>query len=227
MAKKLDVYMPLIVGDWLKGTRGMKATVKGVYIGLLLYQWDNGFLPDDLDELALIEPEVGSVWVSISDKFPVVSPGRRQNFKCEEVRQFFEKQRKNGKNGGRPKKGNPNDNPKGIPDSNPNHNLHNGLELEYELEEELKRAFDEIYLEQQKMKWPHLDFDFQYLTFCEKVRGSPKHYKDHDTGGLRLAFQKQLREAKPKSNGTRKETTADLAYKFAQRVQATSAKPPR
>src|SRR5690606_3477797 len=101
MGKKLDVYMPLIIGDWLKGTRGMKATVKGVYIGLLLYQWDNGFLPDDLDELALIEPEVGSVWVSISDKFPVVEPGRRQNYKCEEVRQFFEKQRKNGKNGGR------------------------------------------------------------------------------------------------------------------------------
>src|SRR5690606_15320181 len=111
MAKKLDVYMPLIIGDWLKGTRGMKANVKGVYVGLLLHQWDHGFIPDDMEELTLIEPEVGSVWVSLSDKFPLVSPGRRQNSKCEEVRRFFKKQRKNGEKGGRPKKNNPTDIP--------------------------------------------------------------------------------------------------------------------
>lgn len=130
MAKqKIDVYMPLIIGDWLKGTRGMKASVKGVYIGLLLYQWDNGFIPENLDDLALIEPEVGSVWVSISHKFPVVAPGQRQNSKCEEVRTFFEKQRKNGSNGGRPKKDNPDVNPNSNPNQNPNPNPPFGLEL--------------------------------------------------------------------------------------------------
>lgn len=210
MANKLDIYMPLLIGDWLKGTRGMRANVKGVYIGLLLYQWDNGFIPDDLDQLALIEPEVGSVWVFISDKFPVVSAGRRQNSKCEEVREFFEKQRKNGSKGGRPKKENPKHNPKGNPKHNPNTNLHNELELDIELtlEEKLKRAFDEIYLDAQRMKWPHLDFDFQYRTFCEKVRGSPEHYQGHDPGGVRLAFQAQLRNAKPKTNGTAKGANA-------------------
>lgn len=191
-----------MVGDWLKGTRGMRANVKGVYIGLLLHQWDNGFIPDDMEELALIEPEVGSVWVFISDKFPITSPGRRQNLKCEEVRDFFEKQRKNGSKGGRPKKENPNNNPNNNPKHNPNNNLHNELDVELDVEEKLKRALDEIYLESQRMKWPHLDFDFQMRTFIEKVRGSPDHYKSHDTGGIRLAFQAQLRNAKPKTNGT-------------------------
>lgn len=137
MAKqKLDVYMPLIIGDWLKGTRGMRANVKGVYIGLLLYQWDNGFVPESLEEMALIEPEVGYVWVSISSKFPVSSPGRRQNLKCEEVRNFFEKQRKNGSNGGRPKKDNPKGNPNPNPESNPNPNP--PFELELGIDNDLK-----------------------------------------------------------------------------------------
>lgn len=141
MAKKIDVYMPLIIGDWLKGTRGMKASVKGVYIGLLLYQWDNGFIPDDPDELALIEPEVGSVWVFISDKFPVVAPGRRQNSKCEEVRNFFQKQANNGRKGGRPKKENPKGNPNSNPKQNPNPNP--PFELEYEYEYEYDNEFKE------------------------------------------------------------------------------------
>ena len=69
MAKKLDVYMPLMIGDWLKGTRGMRAEVRGVYINLLLFQWDNGFIPASMDDLAFIDPEVGKVWVSIKSKF--------------------------------------------------------------------------------------------------------------------------------------------------------------
>jgi hypothetical protein len=128
MGKKMDVYFPLIVGDWLKGTRGMKAEVKGVYIGLLLYQWDNGHIPASLDELSLIEPEVGKVWVSISSKFIEVEPGKLQNQKVEEVRNFFQKQRQNGLKGGRNPKGIPNNNPKGIPKGNL-HNIELGIEL--------------------------------------------------------------------------------------------------
>lgn len=88
------------------------------------------------------------------------------------------------------------------------------------IEDKLKGAFDEIYLDQQKIKWPHLDFLFEFRAFCEKVRGSPEHYRKHDTGGLRLAFQSQLRNAKPKVNGHRKgkETPAELAAAFAERV---------
>jgi len=133
MAKKLDVYMPLMVGDWLKGTRGMRAEVRGVYINLLLFQWDNGYIPSGMDDLSFIDPEVGKVWVFIKDKFNEFERGKLRNEKCEEVRGFFLKQAKNGSKGGRPKNNNPKHNPEVNPNSNPKHNLHNELELEYEL----------------------------------------------------------------------------------------------
>lgn len=192
--------MPLMMGDWIMGTRTMSARVKGVYIGLLIHQYDHGFLPADLETISLIEPEVREVWVFLKDKFQEVSPGHLQNKKLEEVRAFWNKQAKNGQKGGRPQKEKPKQNPNINPNKNPNHNHHNDLDTDIELK--LKGAFDEIYLEQQKMKWPHIDFDFQFRAFCEKVRGSPTHYQDHDTGGIRLAFQAQLRTAKSNNNGT-------------------------
>ncbi len=131
MAKKLDVYFPLIVGDWLKGTRGMRANVRGVYIGLLLYQWDNGFIPSDLNDLTLIDSEVGSVWVSLKHKFKEIETGKLQNEKVEEVRAFFLKQAKNGQKGGRP----PKEEPKPNPNNNPNLNPPFGLELGIGIEE--------------------------------------------------------------------------------------------
>lgn len=198
--------MPLMMGDWVRGTRGMKAEVKGVYIGLLIHQYDHGYLPSDLETLSLIEPEVGKVWVSLKDKFEEFEPGRLRNKKLEEVRDFWDKQAKNGQKGGRPKKEKPKLNPNHNPKGNPNHNHHYDLDYDndYNIELIIKESFDEIYLEQQKMKWTHLDFDFQYRTFCEKVRGSPDHYRNHETSGMRLAFQSQLRSAKPikKHNGT-------------------------
>lgn len=123
-------YMPLMMGDWIRGTRGMRAEVKGVYIGLLIHQYDQGYIPSTIEELSLIEPEVGKVWVSLSVKFREVSPGKLQNEKLEEVRAFWNKQSKNGQKGGRPKKEKPKHNPK----NNPNQKLHNDLDLEYDLE---------------------------------------------------------------------------------------------
>jgi uncharacterized protein YdaU (DUF1376 family) len=112
MAKgEQKVYMPVFVGDWLKGTRGMKADVRGVYFGLLLHQWENGFIPDDVYELEEIEREVNKVWDKLKHKFVQVAPGKLQNKKLEEVREFFKKQKKNGQLGGRPKKRNPKHNP--------------------------------------------------------------------------------------------------------------------
>jgi len=125
--KKHDVYMPLIIGDWLKGTRGMKANIRGVYLELLLYQWDNGYIPSTIEELTLIDAEVGSVWVFISSKFREISPGRLQNEKLEEVRNYFSKQKRNGQKGGRPTKNNPKRNPTTNPNNIPNHNQHNGI----------------------------------------------------------------------------------------------------
>lgn len=123
-------YMPLMMGDWIKGTRGMRAEVKGVYIGLLIHQYDTGFIPNDLEELSLIEPEVGKVWVKLKDKFKDVGDGKLQNEKCEEVRAFWSKQSVNGKKGGRPKTQiEPKYKPKGEAKSNLHIDLDNDLDI--------------------------------------------------------------------------------------------------
>lgn len=129
MAEGQKVYMPLVIGDWLKGTRGMRAEVRGVYLNLLLYQWDNGFIPSDMDELCLIDPELPKVWVKLKDKFVEIEPGKLQNKKNEEVREFWAKQKKNGKKGGRPKVNNPEANP----NNNPKHNHHNDIDLDNDI----------------------------------------------------------------------------------------------
>jgi uncharacterized protein YdaU (DUF1376 family) len=123
-------YMPLMMGDWLRGTRGMRAEVRGVYINLLIHQYDHGYLPSDMETLSLIDPEVGKVWVLLKEKFLEVAPGKLQNKKLEEVRSFWEKQGNNGKKGGRPKKENPKHNPDKNPNGNPKHNHHNDLDLD-------------------------------------------------------------------------------------------------
>jgi hypothetical protein len=74
--------------------------------------------------------------------------------------------------------------------------------LEKEVEQKMTNALDEIYIDGQRPKWGHIDFDFELNAFREKVRGSPGNYRTHDTGGIRLAFQSQLRNAKKKPNGT-------------------------
>lgn len=139
MAKEQKVYMPLMIGDWLKGTRGMKAEVRGVYLGLLLYQWDNGFIPSDMEELCLIDPEVPKVWDKIKMKFIEIAPGKLQNKKNLEVKEFWAKQKKNGENGGRPKKDNPKGNLNNNPKDNPNLNLHNDIDLDNDFELKIKK----------------------------------------------------------------------------------------
>jgi hypothetical protein len=69
------------------------------------------------------------------------------------------------------------------------------------LDEKIMNAFDEIYIDQEKIKWGHLDFNFELESFKNKVRGSPEDYQNHDRNGIRKAFQYQLRNSKGKKNG--------------------------
>lgn len=66
--------------------------------------------------------------------------------------------------------------------------------------ENLKTAFDDMYLDAQRIQWKEIDFDFELKAFRQKVLGSPDQYRGHDVGGLRLAFQFQLRNAKKKQS---------------------------
>lgn len=205
----------------------MRADVKGVYIGLLIHQYDSGFLPADLEELALIEPEVGKVWVKLKEKFEEFEPGKLRNKKLEEVRAFWSKQSNNGQKGGRPKKEKPKHNPNNNPKANPNNNHHIDLDIDLDISIDniIKEAFDEIYLDQQKMKWPHLNFDFEFRTFCEKVRGSPKEYSNRDSNSIRLAFQYQLRNSNGKQTSKNgKQTTRDLAAALQERIMQDALK---
>lgn len=83
------------------------------------------------------------------------------------------------------------------------------------LEDDLKLAFDDIYLETLKMNWRRDDFDFQLKAFVEKVRGSPNHYSSHGSEGLRLAFNRQLRESTPPKT-TKKDIIAERKRKAKQ-----------
>lgn len=139
--------MPVVIGDWLKGTRGMRADVRGVYMGLLLHQWEKGFIPSDMSDLEEIEREVGKVWDKLKDKFIEIAPGKLQNVKLEEVREFWQKQKKNGKKGGRPKDNNPKANPNNNPETNPKDNHHNDIDLDSAIElkdkKESEKTFDD------------------------------------------------------------------------------------
>lgn len=206
-------YMPLMMGDWIRGTQGMRAEVKGVYIGLLIHQYDHGFLPADLETLALIEPEVAKVWVILKCKFEEFETGKLRNKKLELVRDFWNKQGKNGKKGGRPKKENPNETQPITQSETQTVTINN--DLDYDIESNLKYALDEIYIDGIRAKWKHIDFDFEVSAFKEKVRGSPEHYKDHETAGIRLALQHQLRNAKKNDRGNFKKTAGRSVTNFA------------
>ncbi|MDP3717130.1 MAG: DUF1376 domain-containing protein [Acidobacteriota bacterium] len=105
-------YFPFYHRDFREGTLALPAAARGGYISLLIYQWDKKSIPgDDIDALGLImgtrtRAEAKTVWASIGSKFVKGSDGAWRNVRMEEVRteveEFFERQRVNGKKGGRP-----------------------------------------------------------------------------------------------------------------------------
>jgi hypothetical protein len=221
MAK--DPCFPFYAQDYLVDTIRWSRAMQGLHVSLMAESWANGGLVNDNGMPLGLGSTDAELWLKIKHKWSLVG-GLWQNAKMEEVRAeriaFREKQREKGILSG--KKRNQKQT-KHEPKVNNGSTVVEPIEGEIEgeeIEERLKRAFDEIFMDREPMKWPHIDFQFEFNTFCNKVRGSPDKYKQHDTGGLRLAFQSQLRNAKPKVNGHRKnkETPADLAAAFANRV---------
>lgn len=191
--------------DFIVGVQTMPFEDRGKYITILCQMHQQGRLDEET-----IRFLVGSISDKLRLKFLVDEKGLWYNKRLEDEtakrNNFTESRRINGNLGGRPKKEKPKGKPKNnLPDNHKDMHMGNHMgnvnEDVNEIENKLKGAFDEIYLEQQKMKWPHLDFIFEFRTFCEKVRGSPDHYANHETSGLRLALQSQLRGSKGKVNG--------------------------
>jgi uncharacterized protein YdaU (DUF1376 family) len=134
-------YMPLYVGDYTLGTRTMTSQEKGVYMDLLIEQWDKGFIPSEMKRLKQINYEVEEVWETLKDKFKEVEPGKLQNAKTEEVRDQFLKRKKaaqeNGSKGGRPPK------TKEEPEEKPNQNLNDNLKKTFHNEDEYESEYED------------------------------------------------------------------------------------
>lgn len=205
MAK--DPAFNFYTNDFDQKTKFFSHEQVGMYLRLLMAQHQHGHLTE-----AQMMHICGRYDADVFGKFEQDPEGKffndRLDTEIEKRRAYSESRKKN-----RSKKDN----------TSSSHDTHMSPHMDYEneiendlknkkesknvsrgtIDERLKTALDEIYIDQQRVKWSHINFDLELFGFIEKVRGSPEFYAQHDTAGLRLAFQSQLRHAKKKTDGPR------------------------
>jgi uncharacterized protein YdaU (DUF1376 family) len=184
-------------GDWQGGTMYMNHEQKGCYMDLLILQFHVGkFTFAQAKQVLSICFDVA--WPMLQQKFMTDGNlywNERLSDEIEKRRNFTKSRRENAK-------GKKTDQEPKAYDKHMVQHMENENENRNSIELKIRESFDEIYLDQEKSKWRAIDFDFEFRTFCDKVRGSPEVYAAHHS--LRLAFQSQLRYAKP-VNGHKKE----------------------
>jgi|GEM_PF-2759276 len=103
---KGDFYFPLYYKRLLSSTVGWSDAEFGCYLKLLIHQFDNGSIPEDLSELARIAPTVKKHWKLIGPKFKSNGNGGLINEVMDDIYQSIQTKKKrnqeNGANGGRP-----------------------------------------------------------------------------------------------------------------------------
>lgn len=72
--------------DFLAATLGWSAEERGHYITLLVAQWEQDGLPDDMRRLELISPGVSKCWDTLRGKFPPGVGGQLRNVRLEHER---------------------------------------------------------------------------------------------------------------------------------------------
>ncbi len=104
--------------DWFAGTAHLDHVARDCFLSLLIYQWQNGEIPKEpllrMNLCRIID--VGQwerIWRHIEDKFECFNEtGGLRNGKLHELRKKaidrWERAKKNGAKGGRPKKTGPN-----------------------------------------------------------------------------------------------------------------------
>jgi uncharacterized protein YdaU (DUF1376 family) len=80
--------------------------------------------------------------------------------------------------------------------------------------DKLSGVYDEITRENLLMAYRDVDVDDQWKKFEVKVRGAPRHYADHTTEGLRMAFQSHLKTAPKKQVKINQQITTEKKEKF-------------
>lgn len=201
-------YIPLYVGDYLKDTRVLPLAVRGAWMDLILFMWDapvRGEIVGTIEDFArlmscekleaefalnlLKQKSTADITLLEDGQTKVVSRKMKREAEISQIRSEV------GKEGVEAKK------QKHFAEAKQEANIKQNTEYEYDIEyieNNLKSAFDEIYLEGQKINWPQVDVMNEFQAFCIKVRGSPETYANRSTGSLRLAFQSQVRYAKKK-----------------------------
>lgn len=82
-------WFPFYAKDWSASVAHMSATQRGIYLSLLVYQWDNGTVPDCPEQCSRIagaHPMHDMDWSVVREKFHA-EHGRLVNHKLEDVRQ--------------------------------------------------------------------------------------------------------------------------------------------
>jgi hypothetical protein len=82
----MSVWFAFFGRDFLAGTLGWSAEERGHYVTLLVAQWEQDGLPNDLKRLELISPGVKSCWATLEPKFPLSRGGKRRNLRLEHER---------------------------------------------------------------------------------------------------------------------------------------------
>jgi len=113
-------YMQFYVKEWLSSSSvtRMPLEAQGAYIRLLCYQWEEGSIPEAKEEVRLMlaasSKQIDAIWGHLCRVFPVSGDGERRNPRCERDRKEafaqMERNRENGRRGGRPTKPKPNPN---------------------------------------------------------------------------------------------------------------------
>lgn len=82
-------WFPFYTKEWTASVGHMSATQRGVYLSMLVYQWDNGTVPDcpkQCSRIAGAQPLHDDDWAVVREKFHA-EHGRLVNHKLEDVRQ--------------------------------------------------------------------------------------------------------------------------------------------
>ena len=135
---KVDIWMPIYIGDYLADTMRLTTEQHGAFFLLLMEHWKSGPLPDDDDELAAITRLPRAQWIKHRRKlarFFVIEGGtwrqKRLEREFEAAQSRREAAKEAGKKGGRPRKtetpekptGKPTGKPMGKPTGEPDGNL--------------------------------------------------------------------------------------------------------
>ena len=94
-------YLPLYYNDLRGATQDWTDEEFGAYVRLLIYQWDKGAIPKDMERLKKVADSLATSWLILANKFVEKRKGFLVNPVMENIRnerdKFSKKQSENGK----------------------------------------------------------------------------------------------------------------------------------